>query len=404
MNLSLISPSRNNLKYLQWSYNSVRKHWPKEIEYCVADDFSDDGTAEWCEKIAKEDPNFKWIRNEGPTRLGHTILYDTLINEVSTKDYVMIWHADMHATPGSIEAAMELVGPKKIVSLTRIEPPLHPPGVEKVVQDFGVEPEAFDEEGLLNFTKQIKQKNKGKITKGVFAPWVITKTDFQEIGGHDEGFYPQSKEDSDIWNRLLLNGCDFEQTWDGYVYHMTCRGSRRAKGKAKDVFTDSPEWLEHNQRSTRNFIRKWGTMVRHDELEYPVIPKRYKIRYNITDCTPELLHFIEPYAYEVDTNMSENLIDKYIKEEQENTKIELDCKFHLRSSSPADIVVTVNGRKFTNEDAGVIDNLADIITDSGEEKATFELGNLTIEINSMKSYEDELIKCDNIGWRRKNMK
>ena len=31
----------------------------------------------------KIDPNFKAIRNEGPNRLGHTILYDKLINEVN---------------------------------------------------------------------------------------------------------------------------------------------------------------------------------------------------------------------------------------------------------------------------------------------------------------------------------
>ena len=38
---------------------------------------------------------------------------------------------------------------KTIVSLTRIEPPLHPDGPEKVLLDCGVEPEEFDEEKLL---------------------------------------------------------------------------------------------------------------------------------------------------------------------------------------------------------------------------------------------------------------
>ena len=42
------------------------------------------------------DPNFKAIRNDGPTRLGHTILYDRLINEVATNDIAMIYHADMY--------------------------------------------------------------------------------------------------------------------------------------------------------------------------------------------------------------------------------------------------------------------------------------------------------------------
>jgi hypothetical protein len=66
------------LKYLKWSYNSIRKNQgDHEVEICVADDFSDkDNTWEWCQEMMEKDPSFKAIRNEGPTRLGHTILYD----------------------------------------------------------------------------------------------------------------------------------------------------------------------------------------------------------------------------------------------------------------------------------------------------------------------------------------
>ena len=47
--------------------------------FVLADDFSNDGTWEWCEEMMVKDPNFKTIRNEGPKRLGHTILYDELV-------------------------------------------------------------------------------------------------------------------------------------------------------------------------------------------------------------------------------------------------------------------------------------------------------------------------------------
>ena len=44
-----------------------------------------------------------------------------------------------------------------------------------------------------------------------------------------------------------------------FVYHMTCRGSRQILMiKQLTYIQDSPEWLAQNQRSTRNFIRKWG--------------------------------------------------------------------------------------------------------------------------------------------------
>ena len=42
------------------------------------------------------------------------------------------------------------------------------------------------------------------------------------------------KEDSDIFNRFVLNGYELIQTWKGFVYHMTCRGSRFADG-AKEI-------------------------------------------------------------------------------------------------------------------------------------------------------------------------
>jgi glycosyltransferase involved in cell wall biosynthesis len=243
MEISFIQPSRNNLKYLKWSYNSIRKNQDNHtVEICVADDASTDGTWEWCLEMMDKDPNFKAILNDTGVRLGHTILYDRLINEVATKDVAMIYHADMYLCPGALDAIEQEIKEGVIVSLTRIEPPLHPMGPEKILKNFGVEPEEFEEDNLLDFISSRVPNN--DITEGIFAPWAFYKKDFQEIGGHDPLYAPQSKEDSDIFNRFLLNGIKFIQTWDGCVYHMTCRGSRRnTVDKAKSIYEDSPEWL-----------------------------------------------------------------------------------------------------------------------------------------------------------------
>ena len=66
--ISFIQPSRNNLKYLKWSYNSIRKNLGYRHEICWADDFSDDGTWEWMNEIKEKDPNVKIYRNEGMFR------------------------------------------------------------------------------------------------------------------------------------------------------------------------------------------------------------------------------------------------------------------------------------------------------------------------------------------------
>ena len=171
--ISFIQPSRNNLKYLKWSYNSIRKNLGYTHEICWADDFSNDGTWEWMQEIVKSDPNVKIHRNEGPTRLGHTILYDTLINDYATNDIVMIYHADMYALPGLDEEVSKHIKKGVVVSGTRIEPPLHPDGPEKLLHDYGIEPEEFKEQELLRDYEKFKRNT---TTEGIFAPWAIYKS------------------------------------------------------------------------------------------------------------------------------------------------------------------------------------------------------------------------------------
>ena len=91
MKISFIIPSRNNLKYLKWCCDSIRKNQGDHtVEICVADDASSDGTWKWCQEMMK-DPNFKAIRNEGPERQGLVILNDKLIDEVASHDICMVF-------------------------------------------------------------------------------------------------------------------------------------------------------------------------------------------------------------------------------------------------------------------------------------------------------------------------
>ena len=390
MKISFIQPSRNNLKYLKWSYEAIRKNQgDHEVEICVADDDSTDGTWAWCVEIEKKDPNFKWIRNETGKRQGHTILYDRLINEVATNDIAMIYHADMYLCPGALDAIEREIEDKTIVSLTRIEPPLHPDGPEKILWNGGVEPEEFLEEALL---KEIpKFSDKGKITEGIFAPWAFYRKDFQEIGGHDPLYAPQSKEDSDIFNRFQLNGIKFKQVWDGFVYHMTCRGSRRnTKDKAVNIYQDSPEWLAQNQRSTRNFIRKWGHFVKHDSLMKPIISPKYDIGFIVKNSQDvQLTEALEPWCTNIYVDASR---ENYIELEQKNTLYNLLEKvLPYDNEKNNEILVNIDGSKFNQQDFQIIQKLSEIIKDSGQ-IGEFELGNLFINIIQMNEYQNNLIK------------
>jgi glycosyltransferase involved in cell wall biosynthesis len=393
--ISFIQPSRNNLKYLKWSYDSIRKNGGSEPTICVADDFSNDGTWEWCQEMMDTDPNFKAIRNEGPTRLGHTILYDRLINEVATTPIVGIYHADMYLCPGALESVLEHIKPLSVVSLTRIEPPLHPDGPEKILLDFGIEPEEFVdlEDNLLEQLPSLKQ---GKTTEGIFAPWFLFKEDFTSIGGHDPLFAPQSKEDTDIFNRFHLNGYKFIQTWDGFVYHMTCRGSRFADGAKRnpngEVFMknrETGEWLTQNERSTRNFLRKWGHFCKHDKLMKPIVPHKYNVEFRVFNANEQLLSMLEPWCSNIHVDIPQEKIDEYIKLEQPNTQFNLSDRINQEVDS--DIIVRFDANKFTQNAFNYIQQLSEILDFNDFSNGEYELDIFNINVNRVKHYDSELI-------------
>jgi len=396
--ISFIQPSRNNLKYLKWSYNSIRKNLGYIHEICWADDFSNDGTWEWMQEIAEKDKNVKIHRNEGPTRLGHTILYDTLINDYATNDIVMIYHADMYACPGLDVEINKHIKKGVVVSGTRIEPPLHPDGPEKILADYGIEPEEFDEQQLLRDLD--KFRDKGKTTNGIFAPWAIMKEDFQSIGGHDPLYAPQSKEDSDIFNRFLLAGYDLVQTWEGFVYHMTCRGSRFADGAKRNpdgqVFMkgrETDEWLKQNHKSTRNFIRKWGHFVKHDSLLKPIVPPKYNVGFVITGCNEDILYELEPWCSNI--YVDSPLINTYIEKEQSETDFDLKDRVQgLFDAGSNDITLEFDAGDFNQESFNIITSLSEILANDELEVGEFELGIFTVKINKVKTYEKDLIKCE----------
>lgn len=334
MRISFIIPSRNNLKYLKQAVESVLEHYGDEHDLVLLDDASKDGTWDYLQSIKSD--TITIYRNEGPDRVGHTVLYDKGV-ELSKTDAFTIFHADMVTTPFHIPNLLKHLNPKTVVSATRIEPPLHPPGPEKMVMNFGLEPEEFAANKIefANFVDNAIKKNTDATTQGVFAPWMMYKEDFISIGGHDKLFAPMELEDSDVFNRMHLAGMKFVQARDSFVYHMTCRGSRYKDGleiereirlpdgtiwyKPKD----SEEYTKLRQNKFREWFRKWHCNVLHDELMMPIVPKRYETAFVMKNCNERLLSILEPwcdYAY-VDCKYED-----YVKSEQRQSLLDISNK------------------------------------------------------------------------------
>jgi hypothetical protein len=298
----------------------------------------------------------------------------------------------MYLCPGALDAIEKHLKKKTIISLTRIEPPLHPPGPEKVLLDCGIEPEEFKEKELLQYIEdRLGQFDEVPTTEGIFAPWAFWKKDFQEIGGHDKLFAPQSKEDSDIFNRFQLNGVKFVQTWEGFVYHMTCRGSRFNPHSGGAPGRDSEEWKYTTTKNMRNFIRKWGHFVKHNSYMKPIIPSKYDIGFIVHNCNKQLLHALEPWCSNIYVN--DFLIDSYIEQEQQNTLLNLNERvISINNNQNNNIIVEFDGGKLNENNFNhVICDLSEIIQDSGE-IGEFQLDIFKIKIKNLKTYEHELIK------------
>ena len=383
--ITFVIPSRNNLEFLQLAYQSI-KNLEGDHEILVLNDASTDGTQEWIKSI--NDPKLITYHNEGPDRIVIVGMFDKGI-EMSTTDIIMAFHADMVAAPNLDKHILKHLKKGTVVSATRVEPPLHPDGPEKMLMDFGAETEDFNYGEFCNWVNNsYKPKHNTLVTEGIFAPLCMYKEDFLAVGGHDELFAPQSKEDSDLFNRFIQSGYKVLQTWEGLVYHFTSRGSRFNKHAGGSAGNDSKEWQYTNHKNTRNFVRKWGHFVKHDPLMKPIIPPKYDIAFKVTNNNIELLKFLEPWCSVYYGDGVWLQYDFYIQTEQPITTINLKDKIKPNDSTLYDfdhgVIVEIDGKTFTQQDADFIQVLSEVIEEGGE-IGEFELGNMKIFINDLKT-------------------
>ena len=379
--ITFVIPSRNNLEFLQLAYKSIRNLETKH-EVLVLNDASTEGTTEWIKE--QNDPDLITYHNPGPERIGIVGMFDKGI-EMAKTDIIFAFHADMVACKDLDKNILKHLKPGTVVSATRVEPPLHPPGPEKLTENFGVEVEEFSFENWYERSEELKQN---KTTEGIFAPWCMYREDFLAVGGHDELFAPQSKEDSDLFNRFVLKGYNVIQSWDGLVYHFTSRGSRFNKHSGGAAGKNSQEWIYTTTKNGRNFIRKWGHFVKHDSLMKPIIPPKYDIGIRLENANEQLLEALEPWCTSMYTDID---FKPYCEKEQPNTQYSLLSKMYgIEDDITNDITLSINGKSLTQQDYQIIQQLSEIIQDSGE-IGEFELGNLKVTITQIKEYQDEFI-------------
>ena len=378
-------PSKTNLRYLKTAIPSIRKNaYRKDHDIIVFVDSDEDGTLEWLTENA-ESYGVKYYVNPnlGESLYGIGRAYDYCIDKAET-DIVMIFHADMMLGKDADYHALKHLKPLSVVCSTRIEPPLHPNGGEKILEDFGLYPEEFKESEFDSYVDALLIENAGKTTEGVFAPWMVYKEDIQSIGGHDPIMH-SCREDSDLFNRFVMNGYQLIQSWDSLVYHLTGRGAGSFDGDSER----HEKWKRDMNNSTKEFIRKWGSNVKHDKMMKPLITHKYNVEFRVFNANEQLLNILEPWCSNINVDIPQEKIDEYIKLEQPNTQFNLSERINQEVDS--DIIVRFDGRSLTQNSFNFIQNLSEIFDFNEFESGQYEFDIFNIKVNRVKHYERDLI-------------
>lgn len=262
----------NTLNYLKLAIDSVRKNsYYKDSPFIVHAENCTDGTNEWLEEN-KDKYNLEiYIEQNTPPRgIGGGMNF--CASKVKTK-YIGFLSSDFYMAEDWDKELIDICenNPnKKLWTFSyRIEPdifndPISRPGTLKVPVDaFGEMHDNFDKNSFIQWSKEFSQMNDVQIRKPEGVSGVISKENWDYIGGNDDRFAPMYWEDADIFIRMLNEGYDFIISSKSVLYHFASRTSRFPD----DNFKSRPSHLaEYEQRSLRRFIEKYGKLPDHDEV------------------------------------------------------------------------------------------------------------------------------------------
>jgi glycosyltransferase involved in cell wall biosynthesis len=389
-------PSKSNLRYLKTCIPSIRENAHRnDHDIIIFVDSDEDGTVEWLEQV-KDQYNLTYYVNPdlGKKLFGIGKAYDFCI-EHSLTDIFMIFHADMMLGKDADLNAYNCLELKTAICATRIEPPIHPNDGEKILLDFGMWPEDFKKDEFNRYVES--QLETTKTTNGIFAPWMMYKDEFLALGGHDP-MLASAREDSDIFNRLKLAGFTFIQPWNSLVYHLTGRGGQFQHGEITQEHSDkSKEWQQLMLNSTKEFIRKWGSTVRHTPLMGPIILPKYNIAFIVENCNLGLLEVLEPFCDRIYVDEVFNIgrMWDYVEGEQCNTKYDLSKRVvTIQNNDPLnenDIIIKFNAQQLTQDNFQLLQQMPDIIKEAGDVTGEFAVDIFTVYINQIVEYQDDLI-------------
>jgi GT2 family glycosyltransferase len=260
----------NNLEYLKLAVDSVRKNsYYKNAPFVIHAENCTDGTDEWIEKNATQyDLEFYIDKNELPIGIGGGMNF--CANKVKT-EYIMFLHSDFYVTRDWDLACYKEIQKHKLptwVFSHRVEPNMFGNSTSRygtIIVDkdeFGEYYHNFNSIYFEEWANEFVKQNDFTIPKTEGVSGLISKQNWDRIGGNDSQFAPTSWEDMDLFLRMYEAGYQFILTSKSMVWHFGARGSHRLEENngQSDLRQISTERLNQEK-----FYKKWGGFPKYNK-------------------------------------------------------------------------------------------------------------------------------------------
>lgn len=253
----IINTSVNTFDHVKLLIRSLKNNlYHNEHEILIFVDSDNEGTVDYLIQQKKNFFDLKIITHSLKPCVGYSRNSNLLV-ELAKHEVVAYLQSDMVVSKNYDLDILKDLEDNCILSITRIEPPLHGESYTTITKDFGLDPNEFRWEEFLSFADS---KKRNEQIEYFFAPFVFHKRVWLDIGGYDT-LFRRSREDSDLLQRFFRKGVKIKQTFNANVYHFSCVTSR---GK---------NWFDSNNQTAksrtevqktadaielRRFIKKWG--------------------------------------------------------------------------------------------------------------------------------------------------
>jgi GT2 family glycosyltransferase len=149
----------------------------------------------------------------------------------ATTPWVVMLNTDMYGYSHWLDELVHTkkTEPKTVPTSLLVESGRLPSGMPEYVEDFGTNPENFNNEAFLDHAPTIQKL--GETEPGrLYMPILVDRQEFFDVGGYPEGNPPLTTGDKDLIRRYIEAGFAHVTALGSVVYHVQCGEQRWEKG------------------------------------------------------------------------------------------------------------------------------------------------------------------------------